>query len=304
MERISFYDQIAKNKRNSLFLAAIVFFFLVALIYVISLIIFPGLIFSFEMSILVIIFSVFLVFIYAYFSFNYGDKIVLSATNAKPIDENNPKYLHLVNTVEGLSIAAGIPKPKIYVIESEEINAFATGKNPENSSIAVTTGLLENLNRSEIEGVIGHEISHIRNYDIRFMTLVAVMVGLVAILSHSLLRSFLYGGGRRERRNGSAIFLLLGLILALVSPVIVRIVQFAISRRREFLADASSVELTRYPEGLASALEKIMKINQGKMNISEAVSHLFFTDPNRSPLDKLYATHPPIEERIKILRSM
>ncbi|MFH7882116.1 MAG: M48 family metallopeptidase, partial [Candidatus Aenigmatarchaeota archaeon] len=272
MERISFYDQIAKNKRNSLFLAAIVFFFLVALIYVISLIIFPGLIFSFEMSILVIIFSVFLVFIYAYFSFNYGDKIVLSATNAKPIDENNPKYLHLVNTVEGLSIAAGIPKPKIYVIESEEINAFATGKNPENSSIAVTTGLLENLNRSEIEGVIGHEISHIRNYDIRFMTLVAVMVGLVAILSHSLLRSFLYGGGRRERRNGSAIFLLLGLILALVSPVIVRIVQFAISRRREFLADASSVELTRYPEGLASALEKIMKINQGKMNISEAVS--------------------------------
>lgn len=303
MERISFYDQIAKNKRNSLFLATIIFFFLITLIYVISLIIFPGLIFSLEMSILVIIFSIFLVFIYAYSSFNYGDKIILSATNAKPIDENNPKYLHLVNTVEGLSIAAGIPKPKIYVIESEEINAFATGKNPENSSIAVTTGLLENLNRSEIEGVIGHEISHIRNYDIRFMTLVAVMVGLVAILSHSLLRSFLYDGSRRERK-GSGIFLLIGLILALVSPVIVRIVQFAISRRREFLADASSVEVTRYPEGLASALEKIMKINQGKMNVSEAVSHLFFTDPNRSPLDKLYATHPPIEERIKILRSM
>lgn len=303
MERISFYDQIAKNKRNSILLASVVFFFLIALIYVIGLIIFPGLIFSPEISILFIIFSSFLVFFYAYFSFNYGDKVVLSATNAKPIDENDPKYVYLVNTVEGLSIAAGIPRPKIYLIESEEINAFATGKNPENSSIAVTTGLLKNLNRSEIEGVIAHEISHIRNYDIRFMTLVAVMVGLVAIISHALLRSFMYGGSRREKR-GYGIFLLIGLILALISPIVVRLVQFAISRRREFLADASAVELTRYPEGLASALEKIMKINQGKMNVSEAVSHLFFTDPNRSPLDKLYATHPPIEERIRILRSM
>ncbi len=295
MERISFYDQIAKNKRNSLFLASFIFFILVALIYLIGEILAP------EFSLIFLIFAIFLVFLYTYGTYMYGDKIILAATNAKPIKEDY-NYLHLINTVEGLSIAAGIPKPKIYIIESDEINAFATGRSPENASIAVTTGLLKNLKRDEIEGVIGHEISHIKNYDIRFMTLVAVMVGLVAILSHLFLRSMWYGSGKRERKSG--LLIIIGLLLALVSPIIVRLVQFAISRRREFLADASSVELTRYPEGLASALEKIMKINQGKMNVSEAVSHLFFVDPNKSPLDKLYATHPPIEERIRILRSM
>jgi heat shock protein HtpX len=298
MEKISFYDQIAKNKRNSLLLAAFVFFILSLLIYVIGEILAP------EFSLIFLIFAIFFVLLYTYGTYMYGDKVVLAATNAKPIKEDDKNYLHLINTVEGLSIAAGIPKPKIYVIESDEINAFATGRNPENASIAVTTGLLKNLKRDEIEGVIGHEISHIKNYDIRFMTLVAVMVGLVAILSHLLLRSMWYGSRREERKGGGSLLIIIGLILALISPIIVRLVQFAVSRRREFLADASSVELTRYPEGLASALEKIMKINQGKMNVSEAVSHLFFTDPNRSPLDKLYATHPPIEERIKILRSM
>ena len=295
MERISFYDQIAKNKRNSLFLASFIFFILVALIYLIGEILAP------EFSLIFLIFAIFFVFLYTYGTYMYGDKIILAATNAKPIKEDY-NYLHLINTVEGLSIAAGIPKPKIYIIESDEINAFATGRSPENASIAVTTGLLKNLKRDEIEGVIGHEISHIKNYDIRFMTLVAVMVGLVAILSHLFLRSMWYGSGKRERKSG--LLIIIGLLLALVSPIIVRLVQFAISRRREFLADASSVELTRYPEGLASALEKIMKVNQGKMNVSEAVSHLFFVDPNKSPLDKLYATHPPIEERIRILRSM
>ncbi|MFH8086224.1 MAG: M48 family metallopeptidase [Candidatus Aenigmatarchaeota archaeon] len=303
MERISFYDQIAKNKRNSLFLAFIVFAFLTALIYIIGEIFIP------ELSLFFLVFAIFFVSIYTYGSYRYGDKIVLAATNAKPISEDDENYVHLINTVEGLSIAAGIPKPKIYVIESEEINAFATGRNPENASIAVTTGLLKNLKRDEIEGVIAHEISHIKNYDIRFMTIVAVMVGLVAILSNMLLRSLHYGLYSRDRRNGKGeglvlLLVLIGAILALIAPITVRLVQFAISRRREFLADASAVELTRYPEGLASALEKIMNINKGKMKVSEAVSHLLFTDPNRSPLDKLYATHPPIEERIRILRSM
>ncbi len=297
MEKISFYEQIAKNRRNSLLLAILVFFFLSLLIYVIGEILAP------EFSIIFLIFAIFFVFLYTYGTYMYGDKVILAATKAKPIGEDDKKYLHLINTVEGLSIAAGIPKPKIYVIESEEINAFATGRNPENASIAVTSGLLKNLKRDEVEGVIAHEISHIKNYDIRFMTLVAVMVGLVAILSHLLLRTMRYGS-RRDERKGGGLLLIIGLILALISPIIVRLVQFAISRRREFLADASAVELTRYPEGLASALEKIMNINQGKMNVSEAVSHLFFADPNKSPLDKLYATHPPIEERIKILRSM
>jgi heat shock protein HtpX len=185
------------------------------------------------------------------------------------------------------------------------MNAFATGKDPNHASIAVTTGLLENLKRDELEGVIGHEMSHVRNYDIRFATYIAVLVGLVAILSDLLMRSFWYGGGRRDKEEkGFGLLIIVGLILAIFAPIIVRLVQFAVSRRREFLADASSAELTRYPEGLASALEKIMKVNEGKMKVSEAVSHLFFVDPKRSALDSLYATHPPIKERIKILRSM
>jgi heat shock protein HtpX len=300
MEKISFYDQISKNKRDSVLLGILVFSFLIGLVYVIGTILTPGFSFGF------LTFAGIIIILYSYASYNYGDKVVLAATKARPIKENDRRYTHLVNVVEGLSIAAGIPKPKIYVIDSEEMNAFATGKDPKNASIAVTTGLLNNLKRDELEGVIGHEMSHIRNYDIRFATYIAVLVGLVAILSDLLMRSFWYGGGRREREEekGFGLLIIVGLILAIFAPIIVRIVQFAISRRREFLADASSTELTRYPEGLASALEKIMKVNEGKMKISEAVSHLFFVDPNKSALDSLYATHPPIKERIKILRSM
>jgi len=242
------------------------------------------------------------VFVYTYGSYNYGDRVVLAATKAKLVKEGDRRYTHLINVVDGLSIAGGIPKPKIYVIESDDINAFATGKDPEHASVAVTTGLLKNLKRNEIEGVIGHELSHIKNYDIRFATLVAVLVGLVAIISHMFLRTFRFGGKRDKGKGG--ILILIGFILAIFAPIIVRLVQLAISRRREYLADATSVQLTRYPEGLASALEKIMKINTGKMKVSEAVSHLFFTDPNKSALDSLYQTHPPLKERVRILRSM
>jgi len=243
-----------------------------------------------------------IIFVYTYGSYNYGDRVVLAATKAKPVKEGDRRYIHLINAVEGLSIAGGIPKPKIYVIESDDINAFATGKGPKNASVAVTTGLLKNLKRDEIEGVIGHELSHIKNYDIRFATLVAVLVGLVAIISYMFLRTFRFGG--KSGRGKGGILILIGLILAIFAPIVVRIVQFAISRKRELLADASSVKLTRYPTGLANALEKIMKINTGKMKVSEAVSHLFFTDPNKSALDSLYRTHPPLKERIKALRSM
>jgi len=296
MKRISFHDQIAKNKRDSVLLGILVFSFLVVFIYVISQRLIP------ELSIVFLIFSMVIIFVYTYSSYNYGDKVVLAATKAKLVKEDDRRYIHLINVVEGLSLAAGTPKPKIYVIESDEINAFATGKDPNHASVAVTTGLLKNLKRDEIEGVIGHELSHIKNYDIRFATLVAVLVGLVAIISHMFLRTFRFGGKRDRDKGGMLI--LIGLILAIFAPIVVRLVQFAISRRREFLADASSVQLTRYPDGLASALEKIMKINTGKMKVSEAVSHLFFTDPNKSALDSLYATHPPIKERIKILKSM
>ena len=287
---------MAKNKRDSALLGILVFSFLVVLIYVIGQILIP------ELSIVFLIFGLVIIFVYTYSSYNYGDKVVLAATKAKLVKDDDRRYIHLINVVEGLSLAAGIPKPKIYVIESDDINAFATGKDPKHASLAVTTGLLKNLKRDEIEGVIGHELSHVKNYDIRFATLVAVLVGLVAIISHMFLRTFSFGG-KRDRDKGG-ILILIGLILAIFAPIVARLVQFAVSRRREYLADASSVQLTRYPEGLASALEKIMKINTGKMKVSEAVSHLFFTDPNKSALDSLYATHPPIKERIKILRSM
>lgn len=294
MEKISFFDQIARNKRNSILLSVLIVSLVVALVYTIGRLLLP------EFVIFFLIFAAIFMSAHIYTSYNYGDKIVLRATSAKPVDPI--KHIYLINTVEGLSIAAGIPPPKVYVIENDEINAFACGKDPKHASIAVTTGALKNLNRAELEGVVGHEISHIKNYDIRFMTLVAVLVGLVAILSYILLRS--YRISRRGGKDKTGLLILAGFLLAIFAPIVSRIVQAMISRRREFLADASSVQLTRYPDGLASALDKIAKINQGKMRVSESISHLFISDPNRSPLDKLFATHPPIKERIKSLRAM
>jgi len=301
MARISFHDEIARNKRSSLLLVVLVSAILFALIYVLVFILAP------EFILLALPLSLGLIVIYSYSSYSHGDSVILSATNARPAEGREYQYLR--DTVEGLSIAAGIPSPKVYVIESEEMNAFATGRDPEHASVAVTTGLIKGTNRLELEGVVAHEMSHIRNRDILFMTLVAVLVGLAAIVSHLILRSFRYGGvrrGDRGKRGGGleVAVLAAGFILAIFAPIVVRLVQFAVSRRREFLADSSAVEITRYPDGLASALEKIMKKNQGKMDVSEAVSHLFFVDPKHSALDALYATHPPMEERIRRLRAM
>jgi heat shock protein HtpX len=299
MQRISFYDQIRKNKRNSILLVIPITAIVIGLLFVIGYLLAP------ELLLFILVFGVVWMVFQAMISYQYGDRAVLSVMKAKPADP--VKHIYLINTVEGLSLAAGIPPPKVYVIESDEINAFAVGRDPQHAAIGVTTGALENLNRVELEGVIGHEISHIRNYDIRFMTMIAVFVGFAAILSYLLLRGALFAGGsqRKERGGGmAAVLILVGLLLAVIAPIATRLVQAMISRRREYLADASAVELTRYPEGLASALEKIMKKNQGKMEVSEAISHLFFTDPKRSPLDDLFATHPPISERIKILREM
>lgn len=295
MEKINVFDQIARNKRNSIFLTILVFIILFGLLYSISLIFYPTAFYS------ITIISLAMVLVYIWGTYQYGDKIVLKAVDARPADEIKHRYL--IDTVEGLAIAAGIPKPKIYIFESEEMNAFATGKTPQNASVAVTSALLKNLNRSELEGVIGHEISHIRNFDIKFATLVAVMVGLIAIVSNIMLRSYWYGV-RTSKREKAGILILIAFILAIFAPIVSRLVQAAISRRREFLADAGSAQLTRYPEGLASALEKIGKINKGNMKVSEAISHLFFIDPNKSPLDNIFATHPSITERVKMLRAM
>jgi len=302
MEHRSFYDEIAKNRRNSILLASILIIFIVILSSTLAYMITP------EYIIIVLPISLIFMAVYTYSSYMYGDKVVLSATGAKPAKGND--YIYLRDSVEGLSIAAGIQQPKVYVIESSEMNAFATGRDPEHASVTVTTGLMKALNRQELEGVLAHELSHIRNRDVTFMTLVAVAVGLIAILSDMILRSFRYGAfrGNRKKRDKSGgitlVILAVGFILAIFAPILTRLVQFTVSRKREYLADASGVELTRYSEGLAAALEKIKNNNRGNMKVSEAVSHLFFVDPNKSALDALYATHPPIDERIKRLRQM
>lgn len=302
--RVNLFDQIETNKRNSIILAAIVLGVVIGFAYTMAQIFDPA---SASLFLLV---AIVIMAIDIYFSYYHGDQVVLSSTKARPANTRVVAEKHLVDVVEGLALAAGIPAPKAYIIDSSEMNAFATGRDPQHASIAVTSALLANMNREELEGVLGHEMSHVRNYDIRFSMLVAVLVGLVAILSNILMRSYWFGGSRsgnsdRDRRGGSIqVFIIIGFVLAILSPIFVRFVQAAISRKREYLADASSAQLTRYPLGLANALEKIKNRNTGKMEVSEAVSHLFFADPTRSPLDSIYATHPPLEERIKILRAM
>jgi heat shock protein HtpX len=302
MARRTFYDEQRRNRRDSLLLAIVVSLVLFGLVYSFAYLFAP------EALIFVLPLSIILIFVYTWGSYQYGDQIVLSSTGARPAVGN--EFIYLNNVAEGLSIAAGIPPPKVYVIDDPEINAFATGKNPEHSSIAVTTGALQKLNRSELEGVVAHELSHVRNRDVEFMTFIAVLVGLVSILSHIILRWAWFtprSRGRGRDRGGSGleiVVLILGLILAILAPIAVALIQFAINRRREYMADASGAELTRYPEGLASALEKIKNNNQGKMKVDEAVSPLFISDPNKTALDELFATHPPIEERIKRLRQM
>lgn len=300
MERRSFHDEQSRNKRDSILLAIVVSVVLFALIVSISYIWDPSSVY------IMVPIGVILTFIYTWTSYQYGDRVVLRSTDARPA--KGSRYIYLNDTVEGLAIAAGVPKPDVYVMPSKELNAYATGKDPEHASVAVTQGLLDTLDRQELEGVIAHEMSHIKNRDVQFMTLVAVIVGLAGILSHMILRSYRWGGrSRRDRDKGGSLGLILvavGFLLAIFAPILTRLVQLAVSRRREFLADASGAELTRYPDGLADALEKISQYNRGDMKVSESVSHLFISDPNRSALDAIYSTHPPIEERIKRLREM
>jgi len=240
-----------------------------------------------------------------------SDKVVLAISRARPVKKE--EYPYLYNVVEGLAIAAGIPTPRCYVIDDTAPNAFATGRNPQKAVICVTTGILEKLDRVELEGVVAHEMSHIKNYDVRLQTVVVVMAGVVALLSDWMLRSFLWGGGRRrsdrERGGGGAgaILIVVGLVLAALSPFIATIIQLAVSRKREFLADASGAMLTRYPAGLASALRKISADTEPLEAANKATAHLYIVNPLKDikgTVNKLFSTHPPIEERIAALEKM
>ena len=236
-------------------------------------------------------------------NYYHGDKIVLSISGAKLVSKND--YPHLFHTVDGLSIAAGIPKPKLYVINSNALNAFATGRDPKHASIAITKGLINRLNRKEVEGVISHEMSHIKNYDIRFMTLVSVLVGIVTLLSEWFVR-MTFWGGNRNRKSANGVLMIIGLVLMILAPFIGLLIKFSISRKREFLADADGALLTRYPEGLASALEKISKDGNELKSASNATAHMFISNPfkKKNAMVNLFSTHPSVKERIKALMTL
>jgi heat shock protein HtpX len=235
-----------------------------------------------------------------------GSNILLSLSRAKPVTKQ--EYPHLYHSIEGLSLAAGIPTPKAYVIEDKALNAFATGRNPKEGAVVVTTGLLEKLNREELEGVIAHELSHIKNYDIRSMMIAAIMTGVVILLSDFMLRSFLWGGGRRRDSGGKGqgLIIVLALVLAILAPLIAQMIKLAISRKREYAADAGAAVLTRYPKGIANALRKISGDATEVKSASRANAHMYISSPFKKKgfMRNLFSTHPPVEERIKRLEQM
>ena len=237
------------------------------------------------------------------FSYWNSDKIALALNHAKQIKKSdNPD---LWNTVENLAITAGLPMPKVYIIEDPAPNAFATGRNKEHAVVAVTTGILQILDKTELEGVIAHELSHIGNRDILLSTVVVVLVGFISIVAHIFTRSLFFGGGKsRDDNNAGGIMMLIGIVLSILAPIFATLIQLAISRKREFLADASGALLTRYPEGLANALIKIGKYNQPMKYANEATAHLFIANPFgrvSKNFSNLFNTHPPIEARVQAL---
>ncbi|MEW5997018.1 MAG: M48 family metallopeptidase [Candidatus Micrarchaeota archaeon] len=288
-----FFDAIDTNKRNSLLLILFLTFLVFIAVSAFSMI--------FDMGWGGFVLGAVIAILYALFSYFLGDKALLALSGARPVSKEENPYLY--NLVEGLALAAQIPAPKLYMIEDRAMNAFATGRDPQHSAIVVTRGLAENMNRAELEGVIAHEMSHIGNFDIRYMLITVVMVGLIGFLGEIALRSFLWGGSGRRERGGGGLLVLLGLILAIVTPFVAMLVKFAISREREYLADATAVKLTRYPDGLRDALKKIRDHYLPVRAATETTAPLYFADPIGKKLTGLFSTHPPIEERIRRLES-
>lgn len=238
-------------------------------------------------------------------SYYYSDKLVLTTTGAKPA--NKKDFPEFFRVVENLSIASGLPMPKIYIVEDRSPNAFATGRDPKHAVVCATTGLLDMMTNAELEGVIAHELSHVKNYDIRLMGVVAILVGFIAILSDLFIRASFFSDS--EDNKGNTIFFVIAIILAILSPIAASLIQLAVSRKREYLADASGALLTRYPEGLASALEKLLADKTPPKAASNATAHMFIENPFdnkkvRNMFTGLFNTHPPLEDRIKTLRSM
>lgn len=293
------YSQIDSNKRKTYLLITIFLIFIIALGWFIGVYLDYGYgVFAFA-----VIFSISTSLV----SYYLGDKIALKTTGAKEISKSENPYVYRM--VENLCITAGIQTPKVHIIDSPALNAFATGRDPEHASIALTTGIIDALENEELEGVIAHELSHIKNYDIRLMTIVVVLVGMIALIADMFWRVRFFGGSRKsDNKNegqAGAIIMVVGLILLVLSPIIAELIKLAISRKREYLADASGALLTRYPEGLARALEKISHSSTPLAKASTATAHLFISNPFKGKkLSGFFSTHPPIENRIKELRGM
>jgi heat shock protein HtpX len=298
------YEQIARNKWRSFFLIFGVLVLAAGLGYLFGYLFQAG---PFGLALALGIAAV-----GSWSSYMYGDKLVLRVSRARPASREEHPKLH--NVVEGLCIAAGMPVPAIYVIPEQAPNAFATGRNPEHASIAVTEGLLQTLNRVELEGVIAHELSHVKNRDILVGTLTATLVGVVVLLAGWMRWGLFWGGGRGRDRGGgggaNAIFLVLALVAMILAPLAAQLIRLAVSRRREYLADADGALLTRYPPGLAAALRKIAASTNTMRVANNATAHLWFSQPSRAVgegvtrIERLFSTHPPIEERIKALEEM
>jgi heat shock protein HtpX len=301
------YEQIASNKRRTWILIAGAVLLLGLVGYVL------GTLWASGPAGLVV--ALVLALVLSIGSYRYGDRVVLASTRAKEVGPDEQPRLH--NIVEGLSIAAGIPKPRVYVVPEQAPNAFATGRDPEHASIAVTEGLLATMNRVELEGVVGHELAHVLDRDILVGTVVATLAGAVILLSEFFMRSWWWGGirGRRGTDRGGggaeALIFAVGFVLLILAPIFAQVIRFSVSRQREYLADAQGAMLTRYPPGLASALRKIGAASRVPMrSANNATAHLWLNQPSRlegermGTLEKLFSTHPPIEERIRRLEEM
>jgi heat shock protein HtpX len=303
------HEQIAANKRKTvlLFIAAIAFTALIG--YAIGFLFFQG-------GVVGVVLATILAVALSLGSYFAGDRIVLASTGARGVTAEQEPRLH--NIVEGIAIAAGVPKPRVYVVPEQAPNAFATGRNPEHSSIAVTQGLLDTMNRVELEGVIGHEMSHVLDRDILVGTVVATVVGAAVLMSEFFMRSWFWSGGRmggrRDGGDGGGIIMLVlfavGIVLLILAPLAGQLIKLSVSRNREYLADAQGVLLTRYPPGLITALEKIRDAPHAMRSANNATAHLWLEQPSRVPgqetstMEKLFSTHPPIEERIQRLKEL
>lgn len=297
------YEYISSNRRKTAFIIILFIMFIAALGFAIGYYLDYRFGTGGGYSILLMIFAFIFAVIASFTSYYFSDRIIIEITGARPVSKDED--IRVFYIIEGLSIAAGIPVPKVYIIDDPGMNAFATGRNPQNSAIVLTKGLIGNLNDEELRGVVAHELSHIKNYDILLGTIISVLVGMVTIISNIVFRGSLFGGSRRSSGRSSGggifniIFLILGIILIILSPVIAMIIRFAINRQREYLADSNGALITRYPAGLANALKKISIYSEVK-TAGNATEHMFIANPfgssNRAMFSQLFNTHPPLRK--------